>query len=104
MVIWARTGGGSVRSRAASGAFSIHPSGDVRMHDSEGRTGSIPEVPVPRILIAEDHSVVRRGLRELLGPSAGWEVCGEARTGRKAVELARQLRPDVVVIDLRSPR
>jgi DNA-binding NarL/FixJ family response regulator len=72
------------------------------MHDSEGRIRS-REALVARILIAEDHSVVRRGLRDLLGPSAGWEVCGEARTGRKAVELARQLRPDVVVIDLSLP-
>jgi DNA-binding NarL/FixJ family response regulator len=58
---------------------------------------------VARILIAEDHSVVRRGLRELLGSQAGWEICGEARTGRKAVELAKELRPDVVVIDLSLP-
>jgi DNA-binding NarL/FixJ family response regulator len=58
---------------------------------------------VARILIAEDHSVVRRGLRELLGAHAGWEICGEARTGRKALEFARQLRPDVVVMDLSMP-
>ena len=56
-----------------------------------------------RILIAEDHGVVRRGLRELLGSQAGWEICGEARTGRKAVELAKELRPDVVVIDPSLP-
>ncbi len=66
-------------------------------------TGTIREASVARILIAEDHSVVRRGLRDLLGARAGWEVCGEARTGRKAVELAKQLRPDVVVIDLSLP-
>jgi DNA-binding NarL/FixJ family response regulator len=56
-----------------------------------------------RILIAEDHDVVRRGLRELLAGQKGWEVAGEARTGRQAVDLARRLRPDVVVIDLSLP-
>jgi DNA-binding NarL/FixJ family response regulator len=56
-----------------------------------------------RILIAEDHDVVRRGLRELLGGQRGWEVVGEARTGRQAVELAQHLRPDVVVLDLSLP-
>jgi DNA-binding NarL/FixJ family response regulator len=58
---------------------------------------------VLRILIAEDHDVVRRGLRELLGAHGGWEVAGEARTGRQAVELAQRVQPDVVVIDLSLP-
>ena len=56
-----------------------------------------------RILLADDHDVVRRGLRGLLEAQPGWEVCGEARTGREAVALASQLRPDVMVLDLAMP-
>jgi DNA-binding NarL/FixJ family response regulator len=61
------------------------------------------EADVLRIVIAEDHDVVRRGLRDLLGGHEGWEIAGEARTGRQAVEVARRVRPDVVVADLSLP-
>jgi DNA-binding NarL/FixJ family response regulator len=56
-----------------------------------------------RILVVDDHAVVRRGVRTLLESQEGWEVCGEATTGREAVELSRQLHPDVVVMDLSLP-
>src|SRR5438445_12349791 len=56
-----------------------------------------------RILIVDDHAVVRRGIRSLLESHAGWEVIGEATTGRAAVEQCRQLRPDIVVMDLSLP-
>ena len=56
-----------------------------------------------RILVVDDHAVVRRGVRSLLESRDGWEVCGEATTGRDAVELSRHLRPDIVVIDLSLP-
>jgi len=56
-----------------------------------------------RILIVDDHAVVRRGVRSLLESRDGWEVCGEATTGRDAVEQSRRLRPDVVVMDLSLP-
>jgi DNA-binding NarL/FixJ family response regulator len=56
-----------------------------------------------RILIADDQSVVRRGLRSLLESHQDWEVCGEAVNGRQAVEEAIRLRPDVVVLDIRMP-
>jgi DNA-binding NarL/FixJ family response regulator len=56
-----------------------------------------------RILVVDDHAVVRRGVRSLLESHEGWEVCGEATTGRDAVELTRRLRPDVVVMDLSLP-
>ena len=56
-----------------------------------------------RILIADDHEVVRRGLCTLLQTHEGWEICGEAKDGREAVEMARQTRPDVVILDVGMP-
>jgi DNA-binding NarL/FixJ family response regulator len=56
-----------------------------------------------RILAVDDHAVVRRGVRSLLESHEGWEVCGEATTGRDAIEQNRRLRPDVVVMDLSLP-
>ncbi|MCX7916413.1 MAG: response regulator transcription factor [Verrucomicrobiae bacterium] len=56
-----------------------------------------------RIVLADDHEVVRRGVRSLLESKPGWEVCGEASNGREAVELVRRLKPDVVVVDLSMP-
>jgi len=56
-----------------------------------------------RILIADDHHVVRTGLRALLESKAGWQVCAEATNGREAVEQAGQLKPDVAVLDIGMP-
>jgi DNA-binding NarL/FixJ family response regulator len=56
-----------------------------------------------RILVVDDHAVVRRGVRSLLESHEGWMVCGEATTGRDAVEQSRHLRPDVIVMDLSLP-
>jgi DNA-binding NarL/FixJ family response regulator len=56
-----------------------------------------------RILVADDHEVVRRGLRGLLEAQPGWQVVAEAGTGREAVELAKQLRPDIAVLDVSMP-
>jgi len=56
-----------------------------------------------RILVADDHSIVRRGVRALLETHAGWKVCGEAATGAEAVKQAKKLRPDVAVIDITMP-
>lgn len=55
------------------------------------------------ILLAEDHAIVREGLRSLLDLCEDFEVVGEAETGRQAVELARKLRPAVVVMDIAMP-
>lgn len=56
-----------------------------------------------RILLADDHSLMRRGLRSILETQTGWEVCAEAHTGREAVAKATSLRPDVVVLDVCMP-
>jgi DNA-binding NarL/FixJ family response regulator len=57
-----------------------------------------------RILLADDHPVFRLGLCSLLGSHKGWEICGEAADGREAVEKCRQLRPDLVILDICMPR
>jgi DNA-binding NarL/FixJ family response regulator len=56
-----------------------------------------------RILVADDHQVVRTGLRALLESKTGWQVCAEAANGREAVEKAGQLKPDVAVLDIGMP-
>ena len=55
------------------------------------------------VLLAEDHTIVREGLRALLEVESDIEVVGEAQTGRQAVQLTRRLRPDVVVMDIAMP-
>jgi DNA-binding NarL/FixJ family response regulator len=52
-----------------------------------------------RILLADDHEMLRKGLRAAIQDQPGWEVCGEATNGREAVDKAIALRPDVVVMD-----
>jgi len=56
-----------------------------------------------RILLADDHELIRRGLCALLQKREGWEVCGEASDGRQAIEMAKQLKPDVVIVDIGMP-
>src|SRR5919107_4849453 len=56
-----------------------------------------------RILLADDHDIVRRGLKELLEEQVGWTVCAEAANGREAVEAAVQTGPDVAVLDFSMP-
>jgi two-component system, NarL family, response regulator LiaR len=63
-----------------------------------------PLTDVIRVLIADDHAVVREGLRTFLDLQDGIEVVGEAADGRQAVDEAERLRPDVVLMDLVMPR
>ncbi len=56
-----------------------------------------------RVLLADDHAVLRSGLKALLGLEPDMEVVGEAANGREAVELARNLKPDVIVMDISMP-
>jgi DNA-binding NarL/FixJ family response regulator len=62
-----------------------------------------PAIQRARILLADDHEVVRKGIRSILERRPDWEVCGEAATGRKAVEMAADLSPDVVILDIGLP-
>jgi DNA-binding NarL/FixJ family response regulator len=63
----------------------------------------MPDLNNLRILIADDHEIVRRGLKSVLSSRRGWTVCAEAPTGREAVALAADHRPDIVVMDIAMP-
>ena len=56
-----------------------------------------------RIIIADDYEPVRRAIRTMLARHEDWEVCGEAADGVEAIELARQLRPDIILADISMP-
>ena len=56
-----------------------------------------------RIVVADDHPLMRRGISDLLGSEAGWEVVAEASNGREAVDAVARTEPDVLVIDLSMP-
>jgi DNA-binding NarL/FixJ family response regulator len=56
-----------------------------------------------RILIADDHDLMRRGLKDLLQSRPGWTVCAEAHTGREAVVKAEEMKPDIVILDITMP-
>jgi DNA-binding NarL/FixJ family response regulator len=60
-------------------------------------------VRVARLIIADDHELARAGLKAMLAPERGLELVGEATNGREAVELARRLRPDLALMDMRMP-
>ena len=62
-----------------------------------------PDAPVIRILIADPHEVIRRGLRQLIERHDGWQVCAEAATGADALAQASRLRPDIAILDLSPP-
>jgi NarL family two-component system response regulator YdfI len=60
--------------------------------------------PSIRILIADDHLIVREGLRLIMETEPGFELVGEASDGAEAIELAAELKPDIILMDLRMPR
>jgi DNA-binding NarL/FixJ family response regulator len=56
-----------------------------------------------RILIADDHEVVRQGIRMVLEARPQWEVCGEALDGSEALRMAGELQPDIIIMDITMP-
>lgn len=56
-----------------------------------------------RILVADDHDIVREGVRILIEREPGWEVCAMAKSGREALDEAKRTRPDVIVLDMTMP-
>ena len=56
-----------------------------------------------RILIADDHDLMRRGIKTLLQCHSGWDICGEAKTGREAITKAEELKPDILILDIGMP-
>jgi DNA-binding NarL/FixJ family response regulator len=56
-----------------------------------------------RILLVDDNAVVRQTVREIIEENPAWKICGEGENGKAAIELARKLHPDIVVLDFRMP-
>lgn len=63
----------------------------------------MPDARKLRILIADDHEIIRRGLKVLLASRPEWVVCAEAATGREAIAKAEEQRPDIVLMDIAMP-
>ena len=78
----------------------------VSFRHAERRESTLPQersMKNLRILVVDDHEVVRRGLLALLGTQASWEVVGEAANGPDAVKKVAQTKPDVVIMDITMP-
>jgi DNA-binding NarL/FixJ family response regulator len=58
---------------------------------------------MPRVLIVDDHTFIRRGIQSILESSGEWQYCGEAENGVAAIRMAAQLKPDVIVMDVSMP-
>jgi DNA-binding NarL/FixJ family response regulator len=66
-------------------------------------SGGLTTTVTVRILLVDDHPIVRQGLKTILEGHSGWEVIGEASDGAEAVEKAGRLKPDVIVLDVTMP-
>ena len=71
--------------------------------DEKARAGENRTATPYRVLLVDNHAVVRHGLKASLGSLPGLEICGEATTGREALELAKIAMPDLVILDLSLP-
>ncbi len=73
------------------------PDFKLRSCSKEVRVGSL------RILVADDHDLMRRGIKTIIASRKDWEVCGEAITGAQAVAKAQELQPDIAILDISMP-
>src|SRR5918993_4735698 len=74
-----------------------------QLGDAEEASGGAESSKPTRILIADDHALVREGLRTMLSGEDGIEVIAEANDGRQALDTCRELEPDLVLMDVRMP-
>jgi hypothetical protein len=81
-------------------SFILNNRDKVGYNDNEGKDNIMAKI---RVLLAEDHAIMREGVREFIGRESDMEVVGEAGDGEEAVKLTAQLKPDVVVMDIRCP-
>jgi two-component system, NarL family, response regulator NreC len=58
---------------------------------------------MPRVLIVDDHAFIRRGVQTILHAFPEWEFCGEAESGKEAIRLADELKPEVIIMDVSMP-
>lgn len=58
---------------------------------------------MPRVLIVDDHALIRRGIQNILRPFPEWQLCGEADNGNDAVRMAGELEPEIIIMDVSMP-
>lgn len=58
---------------------------------------------MPRVMVVDDHAVIRRGVQGILQAFPEWELCGEAENGQEAIRLAETLKPDMIIMDVSMP-
>jgi DNA-binding NarL/FixJ family response regulator len=58
---------------------------------------------MPRVIVVDDHAVIRRGVQGILSAFPEWELCGEAENGQEGVKLAETVRPEIVIMDVSMP-
>jgi DNA-binding NarL/FixJ family response regulator len=69
----------------------------------EINSGSQLHMNTIKVLIADDHDLMRRGIKSIIDTKKGWEICGEAQTGVQAVAKAKELKPDIAILDITMP-
>jgi DNA-binding NarL/FixJ family response regulator len=58
---------------------------------------------MPRVIVVDDHAVIRRGVQGILHAFPEWELCGEAENGQEAIRLAETVKPDMIIMDVSMP-
>jgi DNA-binding NarL/FixJ family response regulator len=58
---------------------------------------------MPKVIVVDDHAVIRRGVQGILSPFPEWELCGEAENGQEAIRLAEAIKPEMIIMDVSMP-